>query len=543
MKHGLIKRLKTVACVFLTGVIILSLASCGTPRSRIDGYLDQTAPQYIMGRDISLSYDPSSLEEAKTLCDEILKIVAKGEEHYFSVSLKLRKFIMLVNKIAENYFYAEILKYTSPDTEYYDVAIELKAAIGELLSMHEELELKLGNSVYRNNYFIGMSEEEIDEYLNDLSPSQTLELSEKEEVVNALVAQYNTGEKTYEELFDEYLVASNAVAAVKGYADYLDYQNEEVYQREYTIGDSMPIIEYVAEYVVPAYSTLNLVYQLDLASLDSAELFEFNVMTNGFMGPYKTYFDDFAKYMGGAFWSNYKNLWRRGDYYFANNDRDDVTAFNWNYSSGRPFMLFSKNYQDIDTFSHEFGHYNAHFFTAGAPMDLAEVYSHSDEILFAQYLEENALVSEPLVRVYKNFVLRGILSNILQSTIAWSAQIYAYKTEGATAESVIDHAYTLYEQFGFTGLDRQRVENFIAYYVYNSPGYSISYVNSCFSSLGIYAEILNSGLDAAKDKYFDALYAYENDDTYTEVIREVGLFDPFNENDHKTVSGFWYFNA
>ena len=112
------------------------------------------------------------------------------------------------------------------------------------------------DSCYREFYYHGMTEEEINAYLFDSDAISNPEYTALKERNNAIETEFLAGGSALPELYAEFAENNNKMAKLMGYDNYLEYAYENVYGRGYTYEDVAGFSDYVKNYIAPVFTGL-----------------------------------------------------------------------------------------------------------------------------------------------------------------------------------------------------------------------------------------------------------------------------------------------
>ncbi len=413
------------------------------------------------------------------------------------------------------------------------------------------------DSCYREFYYYGMTDEEINSFLFDsdaLSNEEYTKLKNRNDAIEAEIValseqELQSGDKV-PLLYAEFVANNNKMAELMGYNNYLEYAYENVYSRDYTYQEVAKLSDYFKTYIAPAFDHVYNVFdklsgytQEDLDqyySQVSNPFFEDltgNTTVNDYIdimaftsNPNKqiTFSDEFNKLCGDG------NLFR-GDY-----DGAFVTTIT---SVNLPIAYFGPGYDDPFTIVHEFGHFMNEIYNEGEydqSYDLLEMHSQGDELLYLAFLEEQMTpVAYSLVEAYQ-------LVNMLYVVMAgvtvdnFEQAIYLNEYDGKNADIIMEDGAITYDEYDllYSSICADygvTTENELAGYwrygmTITSPCYYISYSVSAISVLQLYEMAGTEGFDAAKDAYLKLFtYTDENPELDTEgVLLYAGLYS-FND--------------
>lgn len=412
------------------------------------------------------------------------------------------------------------------------------------------------DSCYRDFYYYGMTEEEINAFLFDSDAISNPEYTALKDRNNAIESEFLALSEAEQKiklptLYAEFAENNNKMAQLMGYDNYLEYAYENVYGRDYTYADTAQLSQYVKTYIAPVFNAVfnkwNSITVTNQADIDTYylqvidpffETLEGNTLVNDYIdllaftsNPDKaiTFSDEFNKLMGDG------NMFR-GDYEGA-----FVTTIT---SVKLPVAYFGKGYDSPFTIVHEFGHYMNEVYSADVAeendefdqsYDLLEMHSQGNELLYLCYLKENAEMTETALALVETYSLVNMLYSVMAGmTIdTFEQAIYLNKYEGTGADVIMadgkitaDEYSTLYTNicidYGVQGAIDGYWEHGMTI---TSPCYYVSYSMSAISVLQLYEVANTDGFDAAKDAYLK-LFTYVDEDpemTMEEILAYAGL--------------------
>ena len=423
------------------------------------------------------------------------------------------------------------------------------------------LDTPLYDSCYREFYYYGLTQEEIDIFLLEakaLSNPEYVALKERNNAIEAEIVGLNIKEltkgDTVPRLYEEFAANNNAMAKMMGYENYLEYAYELEYSREYTYQEAVEISEYVKEYIAPLLPDIYKFYYYMSQGTD-AEKDEFKAqMEYSFFENLagNTTLNDYIDLL--AFTSNAdKNISFSDEF---NNLMSDGNMFRGQYGGAYvttivgkniPIAYFGNGYNHAFTIAHEFGHYmnelyNNSYTDLSQSYDLLEMHSQGNELLYLYYLEPymNEL---PYNRVKALELLNILYIAVAGMTIdTFEQAIYLNEYDGKNADVIMADGKITYDEYDLLyhgiladfGVAKENFDSGIGdvlgtYWrmgmTVTSPCYYISYSVSAISVLQIYEMAETEGFDAAKDAYLK-LFTYTDeslDMTLEEILEYAGL--------------------
>ena len=491
--------------------------------------------------DAAPKYDPALHAYAETgaLADEYKAVDAVHTELY-----ELVMYAMSQKQLAEIAYYCDMKNTELEETHKYMMDYQTN-----VIAKFYTLSRPFYDSCYRDFYYYGMTEEEINAFLFDSDAISNPEYTALKERNNAIETEFlalSSSEQKAKlpDLYAEFADNNNKMAALMGYDNYLEYAYENVYGRDYTYEDVAQLSDYVKTYISPVFadvyktwSNLTGYTQDDLDKYYGQvqkpffEVLEGNTLVNDYIdllaftsNPDRniTFSDEFNKLMSDG------NMFR-GEYEGA-----FVTSI---YSADLPIAYFGKGgYDNCFTVVHEFGHYMNEVYNADAyenadyaqSYDLLEMHSQGNELLYLCYLEDNAGYADVAYTLIRTHALVNMLySGMAGFTVdAFEQAIYLDKYEGTGAEEIMADGTITADEYSalytYICTDYGVADALDGYWEYGmtitSPCYYVSYSVSAISVLQLYEVAKTDGFDIAKEQYLKLF-------TYTDENPEMGVND------------------
>ncbi len=461
----------------------------------------------------------------------------------------------------------ELIEYTISQRQLAEIAYycdmdnsELEATYSYMLDYYTaviskfySLSRPFYDSCYRDFYYYGMTEEEINAFLFDSDALSNPEYTALKERNNAIEVEFLALSDPSDGddlpiLYAEFVENNNRMAQIMGYDNYLEYAYESVYGRDYTYQDTSQISAYVKTHLSSAFTDIYNKWNTMTGYTDEDlekyynqvdrpffENLEGNTLVNDYIdvmeftsNPDKniSFSDEFNKLMGDG------NMFR-GDYEGA-----FVTSI---YSANLPIAYFGQGYDNPFTIVHEFGHFMNEIYSAemsdwlSQSYDLLEMHSQGNEILYMCYLKDNADMSEMAYALVETYSLVNMLYAVMAGmTIdTFEQAVYLNEYDGSVAEIIMADGKITYDEYDllYTSICTDYgVEDVIdGYWRYGmtitSPCYYVSYSVSAISVLQLYEMSNTEGFDVAKDAYL-RLFTYidENPEmTMEEILEYAGM--------------------
>ena len=327
----------------------------------------------------------------------------------------------------------------------------------------------------------------------------------------------------------EMVEVRNQYARSKGYDNYAQYAYEAVYGRDYTLTDARTLYGQVKESIAPMLGTLYLPLTYNQA---------LNVQL---LDPYTSdlsqeeMLDLVAPYMERIS-SEYAALYE----YMCQGNLADIgpldTKLEVGFTTGLPAyssaVMFNSpygSYYDIETLTHEFGHY-AEYCLSDAEgngsecIDVAEMDSQMLELLFLEFADE---MFQEGGDAYRAAVLYQVINSVVAGCYYDEFQTALYTDGDMTVEEINTLAGELAGEYGISNLfGGDPAYTWVQVnHTFESPMYYMSYATSALSALELFLGA-QQDFDAAVDAYL-ALVARGTGMGYREAVSRAGLTDYF----------------
>ncbi len=518
-----------------------------------------------------------ALLEAADAYDPALHGYAESGELYDLYSVvedAYEEYTDMVYFAMDQYSIAMTLYYCNYNVPSYETAYnEMADYYTGLVSKYYSLSQPWYDSMYREFFFYGATEEEINAFLFDSNALANPEYSALKERNTAIELEFNNIEDPINSdlvpvLYAEMVENNNRMAVILGYDNYLEYAYADVYDREYTYEDVAKFTEFVKEYIAPIYSRVAYDYsilmsnggdytQKDIDGFYGLALYSFftNELSN-------VVFNDFIDEMNMGFTSNpdkqfsfsdvLNALCADGNLFRGSYEGAYVTYL---YDNELPIAYFGGNGYDTPlTVSHEFGHYMNEIYNRSEydqSYDLLESHSQGHEMLFIHFAK--GYVTPMAYKLAETYELYSMLGAVIRGLRidCFERAIYLNEYNGTRSNVIMadgkispDEYDLLYASIGedFGLVDSADDLEYWRYgMTITSPCYYVSYSISAINALQIYAKIDNESFDAAKESYLKLI-------TYTDVDPEMGFEDVIlyagltsynDEQTYKTISDFF----
>ena len=482
--------------------------------------------------DAADAYDPElhAYEEGTPLHEDYLAMEAKYEELYDVLA-----YVATQCQIAEVEYHLDM---DSEEKENnYDHVSEVRT---ELVSRFYSFSKPIYDSMYRDFYYYGMTEQEIMAFIFDSDAVSNPEYKALTDRNNEIQIAFNNLTKPEEDpevltLYAEFVANNKRMAEIMGYENYLEYAYENVYSREYTYQEVSEVVGYVKEHLVDVYCDIYDKYmyltssggfsQADISDYYSQVLYSFFEDEKG----NKTV-NDYIDLM--AFTSNPDKQITFSDEF--NNLISDGNLFRGDYEGAYvtylmdlelPIAYFGPGYDSPSTIVHEFGHYMNEIYNDSEydqSYDLLEMHSQGNELLYLHFVKDqltkNALelCESYQMLVMLDTVMAALAVDSFEQAVYTDTYTGTYSSEIMADGTITSDEYDkLYKGILIDfGTDDYQMAEYWRYVTINAPCYYVSYSVSALSVLQLYDMADDEGFDAAKDAYLKLF-------TYTDVDPEM----------------------
>ena len=548
MKKSTVKRTMAfaLAAAFLVAALLVAGCSCRTYRRDTFDYND------IKYERIDYEALESAFEQANSLVNG----------NYISLVNASNTAVGYLNTLIGDYQYVYV-EYAKDTEAWRDEFTWVSNAYSQATSLYYELLYNVLQSSNADRFFSGWSEEEKQlivqrhEAMDDEYLALQTEITRLETEYNAIDTddQKEYADEAAEILID-LVAAYNKLAAAEGYDNYMEYAYENDYGRSYSPEDAERLCGYVKQYLAPlSYDVYAAISRASgagraaaangLASPLSANYTDYVALSENVL---RSYFEEIGDYMTEAYdYLNECNLYYQAT--AANNPNGLTGAFTtFLYNNDAPYIYqyCSGSWSDISTFVHEFGHFTSYYVngsSGGSDLDVAEIQSQANEMLFLPYYEQlftnaDALVMNELFSSLFWSVTMGCIFDEFQREIYTSPESYA------TADDINALFDRLLEEDNADWYGALLGSDFDVTYwwaevshTFQSPFYYISYAVSALPALTIYEDSKTDRAAAIAE--YNYIQQYGNG-TYTfgELLNNAGVASPFTESTLRSLADF-----
>lgn len=338
------------------------------------------------------------------------------------------------------------------------------------------------------------------------------------------------------ELFLQMAENNNRIAKTFGYNNYMEYAYALGYERDYTVEEAEQVRAYIKQYLVPLCQTavenfLALQENLTLGEMLRMEkllLRDTNIANESTFHQYiASYPAEFSARMNTLFDGEHAIVISSG------NDTAYQGAFTVYLDDyGTPLCYFGNGYQSVWTYAHEMGHFVSAYYSAEAsvPLDVAELQSQGNEVLYLSYLLEGDFISD-YDRAVANYSLYRFLADIISTAVIDEFELAVYSSADLSSIVPDDLMRQIVESYGGAQWYGEYVGDAVSYWKYvviESPAYYISYAMSGIAAL----ELLGVAVDnyaAGQQAYQTAVTDAATLGSFKKTLQQMGLSNPFEE--------------
>ena len=466
---------------------------------------------------------------------------AEGSEleiKYLAMEAKYEELYDIVEYIATQQQIAQIEYYVNTSIKEKEENLNFISDLRtELVAKFYEFSQPIYDSMYRDYYYYGMSEEEIKAFIFDsnavANPEYKRLIDRNNEIElefhNMVTPQIDT---KLPELYAEFVSNNKQIAALLGYDNYLEYAYENVYGRDYSYTDVATVERHVKKYLISAYNSLNNKFNnMKYTNADIVEYksqFESSFFTNKVGNRTLNDYIDLLNFSNGiSFSDEFNNLMADGNLFRGKYEGAFVTSL---MSYNLPIAYFGSGYDNPFTVAHEFGHFMNEIYNKGEfnqSFDLLEMHSQGNEMLYLYFLQGE--LTDGGFALCETLQLLNTLSTVMAAMAVdtFERAVYLDTYMGTYADVIMaDNTITADEydmlfkgilsDYGMAG---KITDAYWRYVTISSPCYYVSYAVSAISVLQLYTIAENESFEAAQDAYLKLFtYTDVNPDMTTEEI-------------------------
>ena len=390
---------------------------------------------------------------------------------------------------------------------------------------------------YRDTFFATWDE-------SDLKRMETYtdQIAKLERENNEIVVAYrDLSDKELESeiygLFSELIQNNNRIAELCGYESYPAYAYENEFLRDYSPEKAKDFYDLVKEEILPLYTLYSDrfdqgVEKLSQSKLQQVRAFLYDDYDSGNVeNPVLNY----ALSTETGLSEVVENFFTKNVSVFVDDTNATEGAFTaFLYDYGFPVCFFGPGYQSCMTVAHELGHFYSMLcnWQVSSMIDLAEVHSQANELLFLEYMRDQ--MDEKAYTVLVDYTMYSIMYQIILFCIIDEFEQIAYAEEPKTADEMQACMERVCGEYGLQAEDEIWVTamDYWKRVVIETPMYYISYAVSAVASLGIYAAALED-FDAGVEIYCTLVEEVDIEAGFCAALTEAGLGTPFEKKTYE----------
>lgn len=487
-----------------------------------------------------------------SLIDEFKKAGLNGDIELYDIAYNEFKYyldyVLAQETIHQAIYYANpseetVSAYDFVYNAYYDIDAYKKEVMKELYD----------SSPIKDHIFKNYSQTELDELEQDNTRISQInkEINDLRTKFELLDSSSPTWQNDVDELYVETVLLYHELALLKGYDNYYDYASNEVYKRYFSEEDRSNLRKYVQEYIIPTHDKMTEYLDYFYSQISIEEYDKYKIYDMGTLTAYpelNEVINSYVKsYENTDLYKNMNAIFKNNAIIFATNPKSLGTAHaTWNPIYQQSFVYVSQRYNDMYTLIHEAGHaasfYHYNFYNLC--YDIAEIHSQANEWLLTSFLKDN--LSEIAFNTLLCSKGRSALSSIISSTFVDEFEETVYKKVAENGTFTVSDLHNIIQEVGEKYLTKSNGFGFanIEFYVRNvtitSPVYYLSYATSQIASLTYFNIAQEEGLEKSQEKYVDLLVNVDSTLSFKNLIKELGLFDPFKEETFKQIEDMFY---
>ncbi len=312
-------------------------------------------------------------------------------------------------------------------------------------------------------------------------------------------------------------------AKLEGFEDVIDYFYDS-YDRDYSKVDVKRFSTYVKETIVPLYFDLyNSFTQDELVLLQS---------TPSGLKQLDPVFTEYFKAINPQMLEAYQYLLR---YDLCDSDisetKEPITYTTYLNSLNQPYIHINStgSYTDVQAFIHEFGHFYAYYRHGddlSMNLDIFEIHSQANELLFSPYFSIYGDAYQPIMK----YQLLNMLGTIISGCLHDEFQQYVYSHDVTSVKELNEIFFNLESQYGLVDPNSGFTEDMswiMVPHTFQMPFYYISYAMSAVPALDIYCQSLTDREGAIKS--YNKIMYYGTDYSFISTLIRSRVGSPFSE--------------
>ncbi len=526
---------KTKILALLLALLLFVTSLCGcTP---VEELLQKVLPKEDAKATIEYTYSEEEFEKLKKKLEEF-EAAALGDTSYIRIRTIEKELSIMLNHLSSQQSIAAILSYSdSNDRDAEDTYNQINEWYTEMVVLYNKAYRNVyEGSKYKDDIFADWGDEDVESLYDDLESVK--EYSDKFNELSHKATLFDDEEAMTEspKVLVEMIKYGNLIAEGLGYDNYFEYANKEVFDRDYTVEDLEKFRKFIAEEIAYNMDELLISFQRDFSKLSYNDQM---LVSNIFYETPDSFDTDYlAEYINsysGTTRTYLNHAFKNGNITYGGANSGGTAFCTYIPDDKTPYLFFSPEYNTMSTVMHEVGHYYAMLFSYGASgaMDVNEMPSQTNELLFMNYLLEN-FESEKAAKVAYLYQIINISSTMIASTIVneFEERVYTHSNpERLTADDFDEIMIDVCDNYGGYEYICEYVFDPLSYWRYvvpASPMYYISYATSAVASLSIVATALEDE-EAGAEMFRILCEEIDVDMKFTEVLEELELPSVFQK--------------
>lgn len=534
--------MKKLKKAFLIISMVSLLVSCKGVKAKrlIYDYLNYDGPITLWGRKVELSYTEDLPKKVNSLFEDINKDVREETITSYKLHQKVNQLYSLSYDYNRANMEADLYAAMEVTPELFELSNKISNEYTDAIYKMNEVEKTIVKSdkyrsTYLKAYLPNLKGEELERFIEECKNPSNPEIIESQKALSTLQNKERMGLITPYEFLVEFVPLANDYANEKGFDNYLEYLYKNNYGRHYTVNDIVSFSEDTVSMMVPLQAQKQAEYNTKYQALNNEEKSQADKLMRGFFGNNLREFEKYASKLGGAFLRNYNYMMDNGNYFLSAVPNSPHTAYSYGSSTFDTYLFFSRDYQTLDTFVHEFGHYSADFQSGTYNYDMLETQSQGNEMLFSYYLSNMSTINPKVTDVYAIWEENNLINSAVRCTWVNEVETYLYTHEGLSEQQMLDVTNEIAGKYGLYDQYANFNDSYVALVTCGNPGYYISYAVSAMASLSLYALAIDEGFNKAASSY-KTIAAIPGNKTFEDMINDASLYNPLTTEGYESIT-------
>ena len=343
-------------------------------------------------------------------------------------------------------------------------------------------------------------------------------------------------------LFLEKVANNNRIAQILGYDNYYEYAYTMEYDRDYDAQQVEAMRSYAATYLVPTLQQSLQKYYTAAISLNTSDSTLLATLLYGSYQDTETpyvvnYIDTLPLYARESMLDMFDgNILIMDD---TSSAREG--AFTTIVDEDRMLCFYGPGYSNSLTVIHEAGHYYGGTFTFlnDIPLDLAEVHSQANELLFINYLKDELSATAYQTLLYYQLFSQNATILLSLAVDEFEQRVYAHQDPlSLTADDLYAIMENVCQKYGgsqfFTNCSLISPHEYWQYVVVEQPVYYISYAVSAVAAIDLYT-VAAQDHDNGIVIYTQLIEDSDHTKGFLNCLQNAGLSGPFEESVYQKI--------